>query len=300
MTLQRTPSNTGLARSASLLRALGSKASAVWSELDPADANTLSEAMDTLGDAPRFDEVASDYISEMTQQDSPPSIWMRLSQLHVESLATLLEGEHPQLIALTLSQIEAQPAAALIRRLPALLATDVLHRMLHMAPPRITALAAIEANFENRLPADTTRPVPREEIVARIFEVLPDEKSNTLLTALHTIEPGTDERIKALMFDFADLAGLPPAGMQTLLAKSKRTTLIKALKGVSEKVGEAFYKNMTSRARETLQEEVFALGPQRRSDVEAARAELVSLARGLVEAGEILPTDAHMDEDLIT
>lgn len=294
--------HNGLSRSASLLRALGPGAAPVWAELDPQDAAAIAKAMDeetTLeGEA---DAAASAFLEDATRTlQSSASIWARLSALPIPHLADLLNDESPQVIALTLSRLEPQAAAALVRRFPALLATDILHRMLHIASPHKAALSAIEANFENRISqvsaANRTRP---DETLARLFDHMSPEDSVNLLSALQEVEPGASERIRALMFTFADLAGLSPAGLQTLLSRADRATLTLALKGVSGDVATAFLSNMTTRAREILHEEIAALGPQRRTDVEMARARLVSLTRALIESGDIQPGGAEFDEELI-
>jgi len=295
-------SKSGLSRSASLLRALGTKAAPVWAELASEDAAAIAEAMENAPQTETGTAAATALLQDAatTKPDAAP-VWAQLSRLRVEHLAGLIENEHPQVIALTLSRIEPQAAAALVRQFPALMATDVLQRMLHMAPIHAAALTAIEASFATRLETlatDThTRP---DATVARIFDAMPADVSQDLLSALHTVEPGADERVRALMFTFADLATLSPAGLQTLLSRTPRATLTLALKGVSGEVAEAFFKNMTARARDVLREEIVGLGPRTRSDVEAARTELVTLTRTLIDSGDIHPSGGNnMDEDLI-
>mgnify|MGYP003637109229 FL=1 len=56
---------------------------------------------------------------------------------------------------------------------------------------------------------------------------------------------------------------------------------------------------MTRRAGELLREEIAAQGGIRRSDVDAARQELVSLARKLIEQGDIRVGNHVEDEDLV-
>jgi flagellar motor switch protein FliG len=56
---------------------------------------------------------------------------------------------------------------------------------------------------------------------------------------------------------------------------------------------------MTRRAGELLREEIAAQGSVRRSDVDAARHELVSLARKLIEQGDIRVGNHIEDEDLV-
>jgi flagellar motor switch protein FliG len=170
-----------------------------------------------------------------------------------------------------------------------------------MAPAQPSAVAAIERSVKARLSstassAQHTRPA---ETVARIFDALPGDAGENLLAALYDKEPNAGERVRALMFNFADLASLTPAGLQTLLSRANRATLTLALKGVTGEVADAFYKNMTARARDVLQEEIAALGPRPRTAVEDARTELVTLTRTLIDAGEIRPRGSDTDEDLI-
>lgn len=292
----------GLTRSASLLRALGAKAAPVWAELTPEDAAAITAEMEKSPISPEADEAAaSAFLAEASQLPGQiRSIWARLSDLDTDQLASLLTDEHPQVIALILTRIKPQAAAALVRQFPSLLATDILHRMLHMAPVNTAALSAIETDFENRLNTRPAKALAQPDMtVARIFDELPDETGETLLNALHTAEPGVGERIRALMFTFTDLASLSPAGLQTLLSKTSRDTLTLALKGVSGDVGEAFYSNMTLRAREVLTEEIEALGPRPKREIDSARAELVTLARKLMETGDIRPGDPEQDGELI-
>jgi flagellar motor switch protein FliG len=89
------------------------------------------------------------------------------------------------------------------------------------------------------------------------------------------------------MFTFDDLGTLDAGGMQTLLAAADRATLVIALKGAKDTTSAAFFANVTQRAGDLLREEIAALGPVRRSEVEAARAELVELARQLIGRGDI-------------
>ena len=56
---------------------------------------------------------------------------------------------------------------------------------------------------------------------------------------------------------------------------------------------------MTRRAGDLLRDEITAHGAVRRSEVEAARQALVSLARDLIAQGDIRPGGGREDEELI-
>ena len=294
--------SSGLTRSASLLRALGSKAAPVWAALDPSDAAKLTHAMENTSlQQDDAEAAAGALLNEVAKTNhGHDAVWVELSALPVEQLAALLENEHPQVIALSLTHMSSPAAAAFIRQLPPHLATDTLQRMVNMAPAHGAALRTIETQLAAQLTLLGQRQKSHPEAtVARLFDALPTETGETLLGALHSVEPHAGERIRALMFTFSDLADLSPAGMQTLLSRTPRETLTLALKGASKAVADTVFTNMTQRAGDLLREEIAALGPQPRKDVEAARAALISHARTLIDSGDIRPIDETYDEDLI-
>mgnify|MGYP001797591995 FL=1 len=117
------------------------------------------------------------------------------------------------------------------------------------------------------------------------------------MSSLDQAEPGSGEKIRALMFTFEDLVQLDPASLQTILNDIDRSVLTVALKGASAPIANAFFSNMTQRAVALLQDEIAHLGAVRRSEIEAARAEILKIARTLVKRGELLPQSD--DDELI-
>ncbi|MEM9263840.1 MAG: FliG C-terminal domain-containing protein, partial [Pseudomonadota bacterium] len=99
-----------------------------------------------------------------------------------------------------------------------------------------------------------------------------------------------------LMFGFEDLAKLPPAGIQTLLSRLERKTLMIAMVGTDNPVSTTIYKNMTNRARDVLKEEIVALGEIDEKTVDAARADMTRLARALIASGDILPGSSGAED----
>jgi len=61
-----------------------------------------------------------------------------------------------------------------------------------------------------------------------------------------------------------------------------------ALKGCSEEVTNAIYRNQSKRAAASLKEDMEFLGPVRLMDVEKAQQKIVGVIRRLDEAGEIV------------
>lgn len=302
--LAPTASDPGLRRSALLMRALGAKAASVWSQLSPQEAEHLSRAMQSLPEDENGEQLALQaYVQSMdtTAASSAPrtdSIWSRLSDRDGTTIANLIQDESPQVIALILSRLTPDAAAKTVRILPRSIATDALKRVLSLGEVHPAAITALERALASKLDqAGSTQMSGGHEQVARIFDQLDSKSEETLLSSLNTAEPGAGEKVRALMFTFVDLANLDPASMQTILGSVDRTVLTLALKGAPEPVSDVFFKNMTQRAGDLLREEMDASGPVRRSDIEAARAEIIKIARTLVKRGDILVRDA--DDELI-
>jgi flagellar motor switch protein FliG len=292
----------GLMRSARLMRALGPDAAPIWGELTAEEARVLGDAVERAGDDAQSEAQAlqsfADAHRRLAAGSSGASVWSRLSILDADTLNSFTAREHPQIIALTLSRLTADASARLLRALPSEVAIDAMQRLLHLGAVHPAALRALENGFENRLAAlggDGLR--SGHERIARIFDRLDSRSEKALLAGLENAEPGAGEKVRALMFTFDDLAGLDAAGLQTLLAAADRSALVKALKGAREETAAAFFANMTRRASDLLMEEIASEGAVRRSDVEAARQELVQLARTLIHRGEIRPGTRNDEDD---
>jgi flagellar motor switch protein FliG len=290
----------GLDRSARLMRALGPDAAAIWAELSGPEADALSAAMDRLSDDPSADHEALRLFAEARRPNAAGGLWAEVSTLDTSVLAALVQHERAQIVALVLSRLTGEAAARLLRALPASLAIEAMQRLLHLGGIHPAAMASIEQYLGGRIGT-----LAREggqagiERIARIFDRLDPRAGTLLLAALESAEPGTGDKVRSLMFTFDDLATLDAGGMQTLLAAADRAALIIALKGAKETTSAAFFANMTQRAGDLLREEIAALGPVRRSEVEAARGELVSLARQLIGRGEIRAGHAADEDELV-
>ncbi|KCZ53461.1 flagellar motor switch protein FliG [Hyphomonas chukchiensis] len=295
----------GLVRSARLMRALGPEAAGIWAELEPDEARKLTAAMDALDDTMDGEaEVSRDFLDAHRRLGPAPktagSVWSRLSALDTGALASLFADEHPQTLAFVLSRLQGDASARLLRALSPRVAIDAMHRLLHLGPVHPGASASLESHIAQQI--DGLQGNARQgghERVARIFDRLDSRLEKSFLAALDTAEPGAGEKVRALMFTFDDLARLDAAGLQTLLASADRSTLVVALKGAREETAAAFFRNMTRRAGDLLRDEISAHGAVRRSEVEAARQALVSLARDLIAQGDIRPGGGREDEELI-
>ena len=96
------------------------------------------------------------------------------------------------------------------------------------------------------------------------------------------------QKIMDNMFTFDDLANLDDKGIQALMKEVQSESLVIALKGATPELREKILKNMSSRAAETLREDLESRGPVRLSEVEAEQKEMLKIVRRLADEGQIM------------
>ncbi|MSO92774.1 MAG: hypothetical protein EXQ86_05155 [Rhodospirillales bacterium] len=101
------------------------------------------------------------------------------------------------------------------------------------------------------------------------------------------------------MFTFDDLVRLDAGGIQTLLRQVEKDKLAMALKGAADEVKQLFFANMSERAGKMLKEDMEAMGAVRLKDVDDAQAAVVSVAKSLADAGEIVIAGSSQEDELV-
>jgi flagellar motor switch protein FliG len=96
------------------------------------------------------------------------------------------------------------------------------------------------------------------------------------------------QKIMDNMFIFDDLNKLDDKGIQALMKEVQSESLVVALKGASPELREKIFRNMSSRAAETLKEDLEGRGPVRLSEVEAEQKEVLKIVRRLADEGQIV------------
>src|SRR5690606_5388691 len=109
-----------------------------------------------------------------------------------------------------------------------------------------------------------------------------------LMDSIKEIDADLGTEIEDLMFVFDNLKDVDDRGIQTLLREVSSDVLIVALKGADSDLQEKIFKNMSKRAAELLRDDLEAKGPVRVSEVESAQKEILTIARRMADAGEII------------
>ena len=104
------------------------------------------------------------------------------------------------------------------------------------------------------------------------------------------------QKIMDNMFTFDDLDKLDDKGIQALLKEVQSESLVVALKGAKPELRDKIFKNMSTRAAETLREDLESRGPVRLSEVEAEQKEMLKIVRRLADEGQIVLGGGGDDE----
>src|SRR5258708_19836890 len=98
---------------------------------------------------------------------------------------------------------------------------------------------------------------------------------------LEESNPTLAEEVKRLMFVFDDLVALDNRTIQQILREVDAKDLALALKGAKEEVKEHLLKNMSSRAKAMIQEDMDVMGPVRLKHAEEAHQKIINVVSHL-------------------
>lgn len=205
-------------------------------------------------------------------------------------LASLLEKEHPQTIALVLSQLDSERGAALLSSLPTEIRSEVMMRVGYLAEVPEAILVEIDRELRvhlERLDSETRRKVDGKEAATAILKKMAQEDSQALLDELTQADAPMADKLQQALFTFQDLVRMDARGMQQLLKEVPTDQLLLALKTASEELKNKVLGNLSSRAADMLREDLALLGPTRISDVEAAQRQIVEAALALERDGRV-------------
>ncbi|WP_435299647.1 flagellar motor switch protein FliG [Timonella sp. A28] len=214
-----------------------------------------------------------------------------LQQADARQVLALLNGEHPQTMALVMAHLRPEHASAIMAGLQPQQQAEVAHRiaLMERAAPDVVAIVAESLNRKA-----TTVLTPRETSaiggVQPLVEIINRADPGTeklILTGLTDRDPDLADEVRSRMFVFADIILLEDRALQLVLRGVETATLALALKGAGEAEKNAVLRNLSERARENLTEEIDLLGPVRISQVEEARSDIVQVIRRLEESGQI-------------
>lgn len=225
-----------------------------------------------------------------------------LKWMDARQVATIIQNEHPQIQTIVLSYLDPEQSAQILSQFPETVRLDLIMRIATLEEVQPAALQELneimEKQFAGSAGAQTAK-IGGLKSAANIMNYLDNTTETQLMDAIQAQDKEMGQQIQDLMFVFENLGGVDDRSIQTLLRDIPNDVLVKALKGADETLREKFYTNMSSRARESLKEDLESMGPTKISDVEAAQKEILAIAHKLADSGQIMLSRGNADNDFI-
>lgn len=227
-----------------------------------------------------------------------------LKDIKPQQLFDLIKSEHPQTIALILSHLNPEQAATVLSSFPEGKRVEIINRIVSIGQISPEVIKQIENVlkknlFSARFKEMKSPAVGGVKTAAEILNHVNRSIEKEILENLEKQNPSLTEEIKKLMFVFEDISLVEDRSLQRALREIDTKDLALALKGASSEIREKFFKNMSSRAVQTIKEDIEFMGPVRLRDVEAAQQKIVEVIRRLEEKGEVIITGRGGKEEEI-
>jgi flagellar motor switch protein FliG len=325
----------GIEDAAILLMSLGEEQAAeVFKHLAPKEVQRIGEAIAKMKTVPRekvdavldrFHEVADSQSMLVTDTDEYVKTVLRkalgedkanllidrilqgsdvtgiesLKWMDAASVAELLRNEHPQIVAAILVHLEHDHASDILKAFGERQRNEVMVRIATLDGIQPSALKDLNEVLSKVLAGGDRlkkSSLGGAKAAAEIINLMGSSIETSVLDYIREADADLAQKIMDNMFTFDDLEKLDDKGIQALLKEVQSESLVVALKGASPELREKIFRNMSTRAAETLREDLESRGPVRLSEVEAEQKEMLKIVRRLADEGQIVLGGSGDDE----
>lgn len=244
------------------------------------------------------DEKAKLLIDRILQTSDTAGI-ESLKWMDAKSVAELLRNEHPQIVAAILVHLDPEHASSILQTLAERQRNEVLVRIATLDGIQPSALKDLDEVMSRVLAGgDKSRKTSLGGVktAAEVINLMGSSVETAILDYIREVDAELAQKIMDHMFTFDDLEKLDDKGIQTLLKEVQSDSLVVALKGAKPEMRDRIFRNMSSRAAETLRENLDARGPVRVSEVEAEQKEMLKTVRRLADEGQIVLASGADDD----
>lgn len=222
-----------------------------------------------------------------------------LKWMDAGSVAELLRNEHPQIVAAILVHLDFDQSSGVLKCFTERQRNEVLVRIATLDGIQPSALKDLNEVMSKVLAGgDKLRKASLGGVktAAEILNMLGGSIETSVLDYIREADNELAQKIMDNMFTFDDLEKIDDKGIQSLLKEVQSESLVIALKGAQPELREKIFRNMSTRAAETLREDLEGRGPVRLSEVEAEQKEMLKIVRRLADEGQIVLQGGGDDE----
>jgi flagellar motor switch protein FliG len=217
------------------------------------------------------------------------------------SVAELLRNEHPQIVAAILAHLDIDQSSSVLKAFGERQRNEVLIRIATLDGIQPAALKDLNDVLSKVLAGGDRlkkQSLGGAKAAAEIINLMGTSVETSALDYIREADNDLAQKIMDNMFTFDDLNKLDDKGFQAVLKEVQSESLVIALKGATPELREKVFKNMSSRAAETLREDLESRGPVRVSEVESEQKEMLKIVRRLVDEGQIVLASGGGDDFL--
>ena len=234
-------------------------------------------------------------LEETFSSEEGKKIFKELEKMDPKAVAGIVKDEHPQVIALILSQINPAKAAEILQFIPKRAGVtnvqeEVIQRIASIEKISNQTLKVVAHTLEEELSsmgAGKEEALSGIDIAAEIVNALPKETQQEIIDDIKKENEILANNIEERMFKFEDIVKLDNKAIIEILKNVDKNELLVALKGASEEILNKFLANMSKRAAEMFVEDMEVLGPMKKSDVEKAQKKIIEEIKALINKGVI-------------
>jgi flagellar motor switch protein FliG len=232
-------------------------------------------------------------IQDLLQKRDP---FMTVRAASTETLAAVLETEHPQAVAVVLSELPAKKGSEVLGRLGEGMRVSAVSRMTNIGSITPEAKARIAQMVRKRLEAPASgqagteiqiRPEESLRKVAIIVRNLDKEIRDGVLEAIRQKDKDAGEKISTLMIVWEDIPSVSDRSFQQALRGMDERELAMALQGAPEEIAAKIKSNISERAAAMVDEETSLMSAPKKEDIRQARDKIVAALRELNGKGEL-------------
>ena len=225
-----------------------------------------------------------------------------IEKADVKNLFSILQHERAQTIALVLSYVESDKAAAVIAELPEQKRIQVVRSIAMMDSASPEAIKIVEqqlrSRFDNVLTTDFTS-IGGIDYIADVMNHMDRSNEKFIFDEMGKDDPELTEEIRKKMFVFEDILTMDNRSIQRFIRDCDMKDVVYSLKGAGEEILAAFYSNMSSRMAEQVRSDLEVTVNVKLRDVEEAQSRIVGVIRKLEEEGELVINKGGKDEIIV-
>ncbi len=214
-----------------------------------------------------------------------------LKWMDSKQVANIIRNEHPQIQTIVMSYLEPEQSAEILAQFPEKVRLDLLMRVANLEEVQPAALQELNEIMEKQFAGQAGAQAAKMgglKSAANIMNYLDTNIEAQLMEAIREQDEEMSQQIQDLMFVFDNLIDVDDRGIQSILREVQQESLMRAIKGADDELKDKITNNMSKRAADILLDDIEAMGPVRLSEVETAQKEILSIARRLADAGEIM------------